>query len=218
MPSHIDDILAQVAVDDDVFTEADLDNLRQEVVRDVTEILMFGAVPAPAGYLPTVHGHAATRLDALSTQVLHHRDAAGRLARFVTEGPDPEGTLHFACLLSLAGCHDGAQFWWQFSGGAGNAVAAQCLHLHHLSRGEVRDAEFWEGQAITFAGPPAPPAPRAPWARRPATASRGTRLPKQLHDAVRRLKVDTVEEFGMGCVPHPDPDLADQVEELADAL
>ncbi|MFF1698125.1 hypothetical protein ACFVXC_31660 [Streptomyces sp. NPDC058257] len=215
MPSHIDDILAQVAVEADVFTDAELDDLRQEVVRDVTEILMFGAVPAPAGYLPTVHGHAATRLDALSIQVLHHRDAAGHLARLVADGPDPEGTLRFACLLSLAGCHDGAQFWWQFSAGAGNAVAAQCLHLYHLSRGELRDAEFWERQAITLAGPPAP---RTPWARRPATATRETRLPKQLHDAVRRLKVDTVEEFGMGRVPHPDPRLADQVEELADAL
>jgi len=215
VPSHIHDMLAQVAVEDDVFTDADLDNLRQEIVRDVTGILMFGVVPAPAGHLPTEHGRAAIRLDALSTQVLHHRDAAGRLARFVAEGPDLEGTLHFACLLSLAGCHDGAQFWWQFSAGAGNAVAAQCLHLHHLSRGEVRDAEFWEQQAITLVGPPVP---RAACVRRPATASREARLPKQLHDAVRRLKVDTVEEFGMGRIPQPDPHLADQVEELADVL
>jgi hypothetical protein len=214
VPSHINDILAQALVDDDVFTEADLADLQQEIVRDVTETLMFGAVPAPAGHLPTVHGQAASGLDALSTQVLHHRDAPGRLAQLAAEGPDPDGALYFACLLSLAGCCDGAQFWWQFSAGAGNAVAAQCLHLYHLSRGEVRDAAFWAHQGLSLADPPTL---RAPHSRRPSAAPRETRLPRQLHEAVRRLKVDTVEEFGMGRVPHPDSRLADQVEELADA-
>ncbi|MGW5735899.1 MULTISPECIES: hypothetical protein [Streptomyces] len=214
MPSHLDDLLAQAATDDDVFTDADLADLRRDIVRDVTETLMFGAVPAPAGQLPTVHGQAATGLDALSTQALHHREAAGRLARLAAEGPDPDGALYFACLLSLADCHEGAQFWWQFSAGAGNAFAAHCLHLYHLSRGEVRDAGFWAQQALTLADPPTP---RAPHTRRPAAAPRETRLPKELQEAVRRLRVDTVEEFGMGRVPHPDSRLADQVEELTDA-
>lgn len=215
MPSHLDDMLAQAEMDD-VFTEADLADLKQEIVRDVTQTLMFCAVPGPAGGMPTVHEQAGVSLDALSTQVLHHPDAAGHLSQLASRGPDnPDGALHFACLLRLAGCYEGAQFWWQFSAGAGNAVAAQCLNLYHLSRGEVRDAGFWAYQALTLADSPTLRAPRT---RQSAMASRETRLPKRLRDAVRRLKVDTVEEFGMGRVPRPDSQLADQVEELADVL
>ncbi|MGW7087769.1 hypothetical protein ACWGH2_30310 [Streptomyces sp. NPDC054871] len=214
MPSHIDTILAQAAMDD-VFTDADLDDLKQEIVRDVTQNLMFGAAPGPAGQMPTVHEQATLHLDAVSTQVLHHPEAAGHLSQLATRGPDnPDGALYFACLLSLAGCCEGAQFWWQFSAGAGNAVAAQCLTLYHRSRGEVRDATFWAEQAITLTEPPAP---RSPHQGRPV-APRAARLPRRLHEAVRRLKVDTVEDFGMGKVPYPDSHLVDQaVEELANA-
>ncbi|MGA4846591.1 hypothetical protein ACOBQB_10090 [Streptomyces sp. G5(2025)] len=214
MPSPIDDILHQTAADD-VFTDTDLADLKQEIVRDVTQTLMFGAVPGPAGHMPTVHEQAAACLDTLSTQVLHHPDAAGHVSQLATHGPDnPEGALYFACLLSLAGCADGAQFWWQFSAGAGNAVAAQCLNFYHLSRGEVRDANFWAQQAITLADPPTP---RVLHQRRP-TARTEAGLPRRLHEAVRRLKVDTVEDFGMGKVPYPDSHFADQVEELTGAL
>ncbi|MGB8942222.1 MAG: hypothetical protein WCD21_18570 [Streptomyces sp.] len=214
MPSHIDTALAQAAMDD-VFTDADLADLKQEIVRDVTQTLMFGAVPGPAGHMPTVHEQAAASLDVVSTQVLHHPEAAGHLSRLAASGPDnPDGALHFACLLGLAGCWEGAQFWWQFSAGAGNAVAAHCLNLYHLSRGELRDANFWAEQAITLADPPEP---RSPHQRRPV-AQREPRLPRRLHEAVRRLKVDTVEDFGMGKVPYPDSHLVDQaVEELTTA-
>ncbi|GGV58418.1 hypothetical protein GCM10010277_61090 [Streptomyces longisporoflavus] len=214
MPSHMDCMLAEAEMDDP-FTDADLADLKQEIVRDVTQTLMFCAVPGPAGGMPTVHEEAAVSLDTLSTlstQVLHHPDAAGRLSRLASRGPDnADGALHFACLLRLAGCYEGAQFWWQFSAGAGNAVAAQCLNLYHLSRGEVRDAGFWAEQALTLADPPTLRAPRA---RQPDTGPRETRLPKRLQDAVRRLKVDTVEDFGMGRVPRPDS----RLEELTDVL
>ncbi|RKN12508.1 hypothetical protein [Streptomyces radicis] len=59
----------------------------------------------------------------------------------------PEGALIFACLLHLADRPDGAQFWWQFSAGAGKSTAALCLYLMHLQRGETRDADHWARQA-----------------------------------------------------------------------
>ncbi|MFK4069865.1 hypothetical protein [Streptomyces sp. NPDC029674] len=87
-PAGIDNILKQVAADD-VFTDTDLADLHQKIVRDVTQTLMFGAVPSPAGRLPTVHEQtAAACLDKLSTQALHHPDAAGHFSQLATRCPD----------------------------------------------------------------------------------------------------------------------------------
>ncbi|BDM70876.1 hypothetical protein HEK616_43630 [Streptomyces nigrescens] len=68
-------------------------------------------------------------------------------ALLVNEGDledlDVDGAQVFACMLSLADHPESAQFWWQFAAGAGNRAAAYCLHLHHLGRGEVAEAEHW---------------------------------------------------------------------------
>ncbi|WP_229904075.1 hypothetical protein, partial [Streptomyces spiralis] len=51
VPRSFDEILDQATVPDTV-TEADLDALQQEIVRDVTATLMFGARPAPRATTP----------------------------------------------------------------------------------------------------------------------------------------------------------------------
>ncbi|GGP00102.1 hypothetical protein [Wenjunlia tyrosinilytica] len=211
MPRSINRVLAEAA-QPDPFTDDDLDDIKQEVVRDITASLIFGADPAPLGHFPTTHDQANKDLQALSAQLLHHDDAAELLAKLCDEGIDPDGALHFACLLNLAGYHDGAQFWWQFSAGAGNATAAYCLQLFHLGRGEMRDADHWAHQAFALTDQyPSPVFERAicPDPHFPHAA---------LREAVGRLKVDEVEEFGFGRVLHPDPGLAERIEELADAL
>jgi hypothetical protein len=37
-------------------------------------------------------------------------------------------------------------FWWQIAAGAEHTGAAYCLHLHHLSQGEIREAALWKRQ------------------------------------------------------------------------
>ncbi|GAA2463341.1 hypothetical protein [Streptomyces lavendulocolor] len=211
MPRSIHQVLADAA-EPDPFTDDDIADLKQDIVRDVTASLMFGTRLAPVGHFPTVHDRAMKDLQALAAQLLHRDDVADRLHKLCDEGIDPDGALHFACVLSLADEPTGAQFWWQFSAGAGNALAAYCLHLFHLSHGELRDADHWAHQAINlsdhYPSPLFEPA-TGPQPRFPSAA---------LREAVERLKVDEVEEFGLGRVLHPDPHLAEQIEELADAL
>jgi hypothetical protein len=208
VPRSIHDLLAQAALPDP-FTDDDVADLKQEVVREVTATLMFGTRLAPDGHFPTTLDRADKDLQALASELLYSDDAAAHLAKFAEEPADVDGALHFACLLSLADAPDGAQWWWQFAAGAGNATAAYCLHLFHFGRGELRDADHWAHQAITLdtdihltplAHHRTPP-------RRPTLA---------LREAVRRLKVDEVEEWGFR-VQRPDLCLAHQIEELADA-
>ncbi|MFI5809316.1 hypothetical protein [Streptomyces sp. NPDC051561] len=59
---------------------------------------------------------------------------------------DINGALAFACLLYLTGHPESAQFWWQLAAGAGLRAAAYCLHLHHSSRSESREAAHWRAQ------------------------------------------------------------------------
>lgn len=70
-----------------------------------------------------------------------------RLADAPTRGTqgefDEDGAAVFACLLFLTSHPESAQFWWQLSAGAGNRIAAYCLHLHHLALGEHREAAHW---------------------------------------------------------------------------
>ncbi|MCD9146108.1 hypothetical protein [Streptomyces albireticuli] len=211
MPRRIDETLADVGLPD-LFSEEDMDDLKKEIVREVTDSMMFGAMPAPTGHFPTTHDQANKDLQALTAQLLHHDDVGHRLSELCDEGIDPDGALHFACLLSLANEPACAQFWWQFSAGAGNALAAYCLHLLHLGRGDLRDADHWACQAVAltdhYPGPlfelTTGPQPHFPIAA--------------LRKVVGRLKADVVEEFGFGRVLHPDLRLADQIEELADAF
>jgi hypothetical protein len=211
VPRNINKVLAEAA-QPDPFTDEDLTDLKQEIVRDVTASLMFGARPAPVGHFPTTHDLAIKDLQALAIQLLHRDDVADRVHKLCDEGIDPDGALHFACVLSLADEPTGAQFWWQFSAGAGNAIAAYCLHLFHLGRGDLRDADHWAYQAASLTG-------KNPSFTFKRATGRPPRFPSAaLRQAVSRLKYDEVEEFGLGRVLHPDPDLAEQIEELADAL
>jgi hypothetical protein len=198
----------------DPFTDEDLADLRQEIVREVTSTMMFGSSPAPVGHYPTLHDQAARQLSTLSAHLLRHRDAAEHVAQLVHEHIDDDGALRFGCLLFLVDEREGARFWWGFAAGAGNATAAQCLHLYHRARGELRDADHWALQAVTGDAPVLPGSP-APFA--PATARSPARH-EALRAAVRSLKVDVVEESGHSRVLRPAQHLADRIEELADAL
>ncbi|MFI6698885.1 hypothetical protein ACIBJC_07860 [Streptomyces sp. NPDC050509] len=227
-PRTIDDVLTD-AVIPDAFAEYDLAVSKRQIARTVADTLMYdGAVArragiarsrpaAPGGFFPTVHDQAGTDLHALSARALHGIDAAGQLARLAnTRRIEPDGALHFACLLNLAGWHEGAQFWWQFAAGAGNSTAAHCLHLLHLARGERRDAAHWADQAADLeAGRTLPPAGRLTVGRVAADHPRRPPSPA-LRAAVQRLTIERDEEFGS--VPHPDPHLAEQIAELADAV
>jgi hypothetical protein len=208
VPRSIHDILAQATLPDP-FTDKDVTDLKQEVVREVTATLMFGARLAPEGRFPTMLDRAEKDLQTLAAELLYSDDAGAHLAKFAEEPADVDGALHFACLLSLADSAEGAQWWWQFAAGAGNATAAYCLHLFHLGRGELRDADHWAHQAITLDTD----IHLTPYSRRRTPRHRPTLA---LREAVGRLKVDEVEEFGFR-VQRPDSRLVHQIEELADA-
>lgn len=215
MSRSIHDILTQAALPD-VFTEDDVADVKQEVVRAVTATLMFGTQLAPVGHFPTTMGRADENLVDLTTQLLYHDNAAAHLARFAEEPAYADGALHFACLLSLADACDGAQWWWQYAAGAGNATAAYCLHLFHLGRGEMRDADHWAVQVgLLDTGSPVATATTAAATASVAGRARTRRPTLALRDAVRRLKVDEVEEWGFQ-VLLPDSYLARQIGELAD--
>ncbi|GAA2427656.1 hypothetical protein [Streptomyces coeruleofuscus] len=208
MPRSIQDILAQAALPDD-FTDEDVTELKQEVVREVTATLMFGTRLAPEGRFPTMLDRADKDLQALTAALLYSDGAAAHLAKFAEEPAYIDGALHFACLLSLADSSEGAQWWWQFAAGAGNATAAHCLHLFHLGRGELRDADHWAHQAVTMDTH----VQLTPFSRRRTPRHRPTLA---LREAVGRLQVNEVEEWGFQ-VFRPDSHLAHQIEELADA-
>lgn len=192
----------------DPFTDEDLADLKRDIVRDVTATKMFGTRPAPAGTFPTLHELADRRLTTLSSHLLRRDDAADHVAQLASEGIDDDGALFFASLLFLVDEREGARFWWGFAAGAGNAVAAKCLHLYHLSHGELRDADHWALEAATA---DIPAVPRTPARRSPARH-------EALRAAVRRLEVDAVEESGHSRVLRPAQHLADRIEELTHAL
>ncbi|MER7758357.1 hypothetical protein [Streptomyces sp. NPDC097619] len=93
---------------------------------------------------------AGNQLSTVCRWAINAPDAAGHLGR-LAEVPAPgtpaefdvEGAGVFGCLLFLTGHPDSAQFWWQLSAGAGNRIAAYCLHLRHLALGELREAAHW---------------------------------------------------------------------------
>lgn len=202
MPRSIDQILSQTAIPDTI-TDDDLDDLKQEIVRDVTAALMFGGRPAPQSHHPTRLECADKYLKALSCDLLRSSHAAEHLAGIADDPVDIDGALHFGCLLNLATKPEGAQWWWQYAAGAGNATAAYCLHLFHMRRGDLRDADHWMRQALDLDID-------INFARRP-TRWNPPRTPhtRVLREAVERLKV----EEACGEFHHPDQRLA----ELADA-
>ncbi|MGW3421532.1 hypothetical protein [Streptomyces phaeochromogenes] len=183
MPAPFDDLLGH-APSCYTLTDDELADLRQEITRDVVTELMFGAHrPARDVRRAGKADRASTYLRSLSCRLLDNDSGHDHLARLVDDLTDVEGALHFACLLSLAQEPEEAMWWWQFAAGAGNATAAYCLYLLHLSRGELRDAEHWVSQAlasddrIDFIPPPS-------WAHQLPEAHS-----TNLGEAVKRLKV-----------------------------
>ncbi|MDT0347140.1 hypothetical protein [Streptomyces litchfieldiae] len=185
---------------------------------------------------------SARDLAELSRMVIATSNAAADIAGLVnSQCIEPDGALIFACLLHLSDRHDGAQFWWQFSAGAGKSTAALCLYLLHLQRGEMRDADHWANEATTLevldhlSGQHMTRPARVFYAwEEPTLYGRGfatvesmllrtvtslgdgpapkhTRPWRDLTAAVKRLSVDHDPCFGD--IPRPSPDLAAQLEE-----
>ncbi|WP_438289582.1 hypothetical protein [Streptomyces sp. HUAS TT7] len=170
---------------------------------------------------PSTSGPPATCT--LSQGIVHDGDAARRIARFDT-ARDPGGPLAFACLPVLADKEEGAQFWWQFAPGAGNATSALCLYLLHLRRGELRDAQYWARQLALLQSEPCQymPVPHevVTDAGTPMSVSVRYQLPSAnqavpeaaVKDAVEDLDIGQFDDFGP--IPQPGPDLADQWADL----
>ncbi|WP_052847415.1 hypothetical protein [Streptomyces avicenniae] len=93
-------------------------------------------------------GGVGGQLATLCRTVAERDGALQHMAAFLGgRVPQPEGARVLGCVLQLAGREDSARFWWQFAAGAGDAAAAYCLYLHHLSLGEEWEAELWRRQA-----------------------------------------------------------------------
>ncbi|MGW2707245.1 hypothetical protein [Streptomyces sp. NPDC001340] len=89
---------------------------------------------------------AAKDLRALCEALVTHTPATA-VGAFVTDQvPEPTSAMILACVLQLTDTDDGARFWWQYAAGAGQAAAAYCLYLHHLSLGEDDTAQWWHRQ------------------------------------------------------------------------
>ncbi|MFD7734161.1 hypothetical protein ACFV6F_27740 [Kitasatospora phosalacinea] len=95
----------------------------------------------------TFNDHAERDLLALTTMVINEPSAYDWLVSLDSDRIDPRGGLVFACLLHLTGQPIEAQWWFQFAAGAGDRTATYCLYLHHVRKGELREAEFWFQQA-----------------------------------------------------------------------
>ncbi|MEU2060858.1 hypothetical protein [Streptomyces sp. NPDC013455] len=94
-------------------------------------------------------GRADADLRAVSLLVLLSAGAGRDLAAFIDHHyAHRTGARTFACMLHLWGHCEGAGFWWRFAAGAGDRIAEYCLFLDHTRRGELHDAEHWEGQLV----------------------------------------------------------------------
>jgi hypothetical protein len=102
----------------------------------------------PAAGPPPRREKAAHDLRTLSAWAVRTPRAAHHLAGLAsTHQMEPDGALVFGCLLHLADRDDQAEFLWQFAAGAGKAASAECLHLLHTTRGDLRQARHWAVQA-----------------------------------------------------------------------
>ncbi|MFF7725284.1 hypothetical protein [Streptomyces sp. NPDC008001] len=135
-----------------VWNRADaMDRRAQSIRHDRTGRAAPADSPLGAARRTALHERAATELDSLSARVVHDRSAVAAMALLVDDPAiEPRGALAFACLLHLAGRHEGAAFWWRFAAGAGSATAARCLYLHHLQHSERQAAQWWLQQAAAL--------------------------------------------------------------------
>lgn len=189
MPAQFDELLGH-ATSCYPLADGELADLRQEITRDVVTELMFGPQRTDRQVRrASKTDRVGVYLKSLSRTLLDSDCAPDHLARLVDDLTDIEGALHFGCLLNLAQEPEEAIWWWQFAGGAGNATAAYCLYLLHLSRGERRDAELWMGQALASDSRIAFSPPVFWGGHQPGSRS------ANLREAVKRLKAVEVAGF-----------------------
>ncbi|MFF2751355.1 hypothetical protein ACFVVA_38200 [Kitasatospora sp. NPDC058048] len=175
--------------------------------------------PGSAG----IHADARRDLRALATVVINEPGAWEQVDSLARDW-EPQGALVFACLLDLSGRHHSATWWWQFAAGAGSHLAAYCMYLHHLRRGELRDADNWFHQAACLEdGTSAPIAPKLP--NLPGYARLASRLAPPLPDPAGLPRPDRAlreainglprEEEAGGLLSLPTNAIADRLQELA---
>jgi hypothetical protein len=167
-PRSLAELLAEAEILQDEYDDEDTAASRRRIERGVADTWWRSALllessaqqvrpwlgeGPPRARMPLCaaqHEQAARDLRELSTLVIRDARAADHIALLAQSCRiEPASALIFACLLHLAD-REGAQFWWQFSAGAGSATAALCLYLMHLQRGELRDAEHWAVQAAAL--------------------------------------------------------------------
>ncbi|MFF3489692.1 hypothetical protein ACFYXC_41800 [Streptomyces sp. NPDC002701] len=98
---------------------------------------------------------AAQDLSTLCETAVADTGAIGLLEHFIGLLPEPRGARVLGCILELTGQTDPARSWWQYAAGAGDRIAAYCLHLQHLTHGERAEARWWHQQ--TDAAPESAP-------------------------------------------------------------
>ncbi|MEU8727641.1 hypothetical protein [Streptomyces antimycoticus] len=226
-PAHtIDEALAHMRIFEGKYTDETREASRRRIARELGELrwIQPGASPAAPSRAPLVrHERAAQDLHALCQGVISDAEAIGLIAR-LSDSCDADGALAFACLLGLAGEEEGAQFWWQFAAGAGNATGALCMHLLHLGRGEPRDAQYWAEQTAVLEDWPCQYTPVAHEVVDAAAPAVGvavhidvsddiaTVLETAVKDVIEDMNVDRIEHFG--AIPQPSPQLAHRLEDL----
>jgi hypothetical protein len=183
-----------------------------------------GQAPVAPALCPTEREQATHELDVVIALILGDAHAAPSLQRLADHACiDSDGALVFACLLHISGREDAARFWWQFAAGLGNRMAAYCLHLHHRSYGEMRDAGYWRAQAqAPDAGCARPVVRVLPSAELLLFEGIGKEILAQCHDgshprlplaleaAINRLRVDS-DDGDFGEIPQPSRDLATEL-------
>ncbi|MFF3379972.1 hypothetical protein ACFYXF_44340 [Streptomyces sp. NPDC002680] len=231
-PRSIDEALSRARVFQGDYGEADLEAARHSIAGELHELRWVRFLSAPVPALeppPALHEQAARDLRVLCRGIVRHHDAALHITAFDT-AREPDGALTFACLLFLADKEEGAQFWWQFTAGAGNVTGALCLHLLHLLHSELRDAQHWAKQLrvlkrldwsaytpvdhdadLACVGSPLGPTVRY------ALPATDTVVPEAaVKDAVDDL-VEAPADEDHGPIPQPSPALADNWETLITA-
>jgi hypothetical protein len=162
--SPIDRMLAKATLAARPYTEAELDAAELRLAARITRRVLFGALhfddeirSVRGEALPPrraqIDAEAAGHLEILCRTVIEREGALQHMSAFLGRRiPHPDGARVLGCVLQLAGREDSARFWWQFAAGAGDGAAAYCLYLHHLTLGEVWEAQLWRGQAAECSG------------------------------------------------------------------
>ncbi|MFJ9634450.1 hypothetical protein ACIRU8_42835 [Streptomyces sp. NPDC101175] len=220
----IDEVLSGARVFQGEYTDADWKAARHTVARELDElrwVRLAADCPAPAGPPTALHERAAYDLRTLCRGIIRDPGAACRVTAFDTDR-EPEGALSFSCLLYLADQEEGAQFWWQYTAGAGNVTGALCLYLMHVSHGEIHDARHWAHQVddlnrlgwsgytpVEHRARSGAPDPGLGASVRYTLPPPGRAVAEEaVKDAVAQLEQVEAPDAGLGPVPQPTADLA----------